>query len=50
MKQSKEETKPKATPEKLSCENFTMTGCFFKKQKLIDEFYKSFNEDNTKKL
>lgn len=26
MKQSNEETNPKATPEKLSCENLTMLG------------------------
>lgn len=45
MKQSKQEQKPKATPEKLSCENLTMTGCYFKKQKLIDDFYESFIED-----
>lgn len=48
MKQSKQEKKPKATAEKLPIENLTMTGCYFKKQKLINDFYESFieNTDN----
>lgn len=33
MKQSKEETKPKATPEKLSCENLTMLGNLLKSKR-----------------
>lgn len=30
MKQAKKEKRPKATPEKLSCENLTMLGNLFK--------------------
>ena len=33
MKQSKEKAKPKATHEKLSCENLTMLGNLFKSKK-----------------
>lgn len=41
MKQSKKETKPKATLEKLPIENLTMMGCFMTKERLNENYYES---------